>query len=133
MQMEGSSIDRLIKKGQQYTNWKSSGAHSRKHTQGRDKGMQHSAQCYKCGGPSHEWPAKCPANDATCRGCGKKGHYQRVCKSKAMYGSVAFFSRPFMVCTARSASPLFCGNLGLLVRCLNPYAEAKEANAWPEN
>ncbi|XP_030204757.1 uncharacterized protein K02A2.6-like [Gadus morhua] len=84
MQMEGSSIDRLIKKGQQYTNWKSSGAHSRQHTQGRDKGMQHSAQCYKCGGPSHEFPAKCPANDATCRGCGKKGHYQRVCRSKSV-------------------------------------------------
>ena len=38
-------------------------------------------QCRKCGkSPSHH-PSQCPANDVTCRGCGKKGHYKRVCLS----------------------------------------------------
>ncbi|CAJ1061415.1 uncharacterized protein K02A2.6-like [Xyrichtys novacula] len=87
LQMEDSSIDRLIKKGQTYTNLKSSGARPRQHMQGRDKGMQQSAQCYKCGGPSHP-RAECPANDAQCRGCGKKGHYQRVCRSKAVVACI---------------------------------------------
>lgn len=91
MQMEGSSIDRLINKGQKYTYPKSSGgARSRQHTPGRDNGMQqqqHGAQCYKCGGPSHP-RAECPANDAKCRGCGKIGHYQRVCKSKTVVGCI---------------------------------------------
>uniref|UniRef100_A0A3Q2Q2Q7 CCHC-type domain-containing protein n=1 Tax=Fundulus heteroclitus TaxID=8078 RepID=A0A3Q2Q2Q7_FUNHE len=83
MQMEGSSIDRLIKKGQKYSKQKNSGARVRQHTQGRDKDMQRSAQCFKCGGPFHA-RAECPANDAKCRGCGKKGHYQRVCRNKAV-------------------------------------------------
>lgn len=91
MQMEGSSIDRLINKGHKYTYPKSSGgARSRQHTPGRDNGMQqqqHGAQCYKCGGPSHP-RAECPANDAKCRGCGKIGHYQRVCKSKTVVGCI---------------------------------------------
>uniref|UniRef100_A0A1A7XJR7 ribonuclease H n=2 Tax=Iconisemion striatum TaxID=60296 RepID=A0A1A7XJR7_9TELE len=36
-------------------------------------------QCYKCGGPFRQ-KHQCPANDAKCRSCGKKGHYQRVCR-----------------------------------------------------
>ena len=37
--------------------------------------------CYKCGTqPSHP-PYRCPAKDATCNLCKKKGHYAKVCKS----------------------------------------------------
>ena len=37
--------------------------------------------CYRCGNtPAHD-RLRCPARDATCRKCGKRGHYQRVCKS----------------------------------------------------
>ena len=37
--------------------------------------------CSRCGkSPSHGCP-QCPAREATCRKCGKKGHYQVVCRS----------------------------------------------------
>ena len=38
-------------------------------------------KCYFCGFDSH-LRFKCPAREATCRKCKKKGHYQRVCQSK---------------------------------------------------
>ncbi|XP_055882384.1 uncharacterized protein LOC129925800 [Biomphalaria glabrata] len=38
-------------------------------------------KCYFCGGAIHS-RSKCPAKDATCNKCGKKGHYKKVCKSK---------------------------------------------------
>lgn len=38
------------------------------------------ASCYFCGRSSHPRP-RCPARDAVCHKCGKKGHFSRVCKS----------------------------------------------------
>lgn len=38
--------------------------------------------CYFCGSNIHKRET-CPAREATCNSCGKKGHYSRVCKSKA--------------------------------------------------
>ena len=35
--------------------------------------------CYRCGKGSHQKAQDCNAVDATCRGCGKKGHYEKVC------------------------------------------------------
>ena len=32
--------------------------------------------CYKCGKGRHQKAQDCKALDATCRGCGKKGHYE---------------------------------------------------------
>ncbi|GFV88288.1 putative retrovirus-related pol polyprotein from transposon opus [Trichonephila clavipes] len=40
-----------------------------------------SQKCFFCGNDLHS-RTLCPARDATCRNCGKKGHYQRVCKSR---------------------------------------------------
>ncbi|GFT37457.1 retrovirus-related Pol polyprotein from transposon opus [Trichonephila clavipes] len=40
-----------------------------------------SQKCFICGNDLHS-RALCPARDVTCRNCGKKGHYQRVCKSR---------------------------------------------------
>lgn len=37
-------------------------------------------KCYFCGGPFHPRPS-CPARNAICRNCSRKGHYFRVCKS----------------------------------------------------
>ena len=38
--------------------------------------------CYCCGArPAHR-KSKCPAKDVRCHNCGKKGHYQKCCKSK---------------------------------------------------
>jgi len=41
-----------------------------------------SFSCYFCGNSKHP-RSKCPAKDATCAKCQKKGHYARVCQSKA--------------------------------------------------
>ena len=35
--------------------------------------------CYRCGKGKHRKAQDCKAVDATCRGCGKKGHYEKVC------------------------------------------------------
>ena len=35
--------------------------------------------CYRCGKGRHQKAQDCKAMDATCRGCGKKGHYEKVC------------------------------------------------------
>ena len=35
--------------------------------------------CYRCGKGRHHKAQDCKAVDATCRGCGKKGHYEKVC------------------------------------------------------
>ena len=41
-----------------------------------------SLSCYFCGNNRHP-RSKCPAKDATCAKCQKKGHYAKVCQSKA--------------------------------------------------
>ena len=35
--------------------------------------------CYKCGKGRHQRAQDCKTVDTTCRGCGKKGHYEKVC------------------------------------------------------
>ena len=35
--------------------------------------------CYRCGKGEHHKAQDCKAVDTTCRGCGKKGHYEKVC------------------------------------------------------
>ena len=35
--------------------------------------------CYRCGKGRHQKAQDCKAVDATCRGCGKKGHNEKVC------------------------------------------------------
>ena len=35
--------------------------------------------CYRCGKGRHQKAQNCKAVDTTCRGCGKKGHYEKVC------------------------------------------------------
>ena len=35
--------------------------------------------CYRCGKGRHQKAQDCNAVDTTCRGCGKKGHYEKVC------------------------------------------------------
>ena len=36
--------------------------------------------CYRCGKGRHQKAQDCKAVDTTCRGCGKKGHYEKVCQ-----------------------------------------------------
>ena len=35
--------------------------------------------CYRCGKGRHQKVQDCKAVDTTCRGCGKKGHFEKVC------------------------------------------------------
>jgi hypothetical protein len=44
--------------------------------------VRFNVKCYFCGGPRHS-RKNCPAKDKTCRGCGKTGHFQHVCRSRA--------------------------------------------------
>ena len=37
--------------------------------------------CFKCGGRRHDHLNMCPAINQFCRGCGRKGHFLRVCRS----------------------------------------------------
>ena len=38
--------------------------------------------CYKCGKGRHQKGQDCKVLDVMCRGCGKKGHYKKVCLKK---------------------------------------------------
>ena len=38
--------------------------------------------CYICGKGRHQKVQDCKALDVTCRGCGKKGHFEKVCLKK---------------------------------------------------
>jgi len=40
-------------------------------------------QCGKCGRGPHQHPNMCPAVNNTCHGCGRKGHFLRVCRTTA--------------------------------------------------
>ena len=42
--------------------------------------------CYRCGKGRHQKTQDCKALDAVCRGCGKKGHFEKVCL-KAKYST----------------------------------------------
>ena len=38
--------------------------------------------CYRCGKGRHQKVQDCKALDVMCRGCGKKGHFEKVCLKK---------------------------------------------------
>jgi len=42
-------------------------------------------QCIRCGDTRGHSLDQCPAREASCNACGKKGHYARVCKTKKMH------------------------------------------------
>ena len=44
--------------------------------------------CYRCGKGRHQKVQDCKAVDATCRGCGKKGHFEKVCLKKHFTNSL---------------------------------------------
>ena len=60
-----------------------------------------SPSCYFCGNNRHP-RSKCPAKDATCAKCQKKGHYAKVCQSKAASKVLAAMHSPVTVTTQSS-------------------------------
>ncbi|XP_067030897.1 uncharacterized protein [Acropora muricata] len=58
---------------------------------------------YFCGNNRHP-RSKCPAKDATCAKCQKKGHYAKVCQSKAASKVSAAMHSPIIATTQSSGS-----------------------------
>ena len=86
----GKSTKSKKKKPQSSAGASSQGAGSHKTGAGGHRGSRPSGKfnkrhpllpdtCYRCGKGRHQKAQDCKAVDATCRGCGKKGHYEKVC------------------------------------------------------
>ena len=55
-----------------------------------------SKKCYFCGNNLRNRRI-CPARNSNCNNCGKKGHYAKVCKSRASPGPLPLCSRQLFV------------------------------------
>ena len=89
VQMDAATVDRVFEGRKQrekpkFNKYRSDGAKSHFSSQSRHP---HNSQCYKCGGPPHP-RHECPANDAKCHSCGKKGPFQRVCRAGENVGGI---------------------------------------------
>eukprot|EP00794_Sanderia_malayensis_P020739 gene20739-22770_t len=77
-----------------------------------------SSSCYFCGNNRHP-RSKCPAKDATCAKCQKKGHYAKVCQSKATSRVSASLHSPVIAATqspgslSKSTATISLGNLNV--------------------
>jgi len=60
--------------------------------------------CYFCGGFLHANRASCPARDAVCHNCSKKGHFAKVCQSAKKTATVNAIYKPSL-CTITAACP----------------------------
>ena len=64
--------------------------------------------CYRCGKGRHQKAQDCKAVDATCRGCGKKGHFEKVClKGKCSTYSIEAPQAPTSSAGAGAGEPLY--------------------------
>ena len=80
--------------------------------------------CYFCGGFVHASRASCPARDAVCHNCSKRGNFAKVCQSAWKTTTVSVICKPSLcTITAACASGLrhasvpmtINGNVGLMV------------------
>ena len=65
--------------------------------------LQPKKKCYFCGDPIHN-RRSCPARNSVCNNCGKKGHYGKVCMSKATSSTTASLFSP-SICSITAACP----------------------------
>ena len=64
--------------------------------------------CYRCGKGRHQKAQDCNAVDATCRGCGKKGHFEQVClKGKCSIHSIEAPQTSTSSAGAEAGEPLY--------------------------
>ena len=62
--------------------------------------------CYRCGKSRHQKVQDCKALDVTCRGCGKKGHYEKVCLKKHSTHSLEVPQASISTTGAEAGEPL---------------------------
>ena len=80
---QATNVDNIHNRQQQSRHKGEGVQQQHRHFPVQQKQKEVSAQrtCSRCGkSPSHGCP-QCPARKATCRKCGKKGHYQVLCRS----------------------------------------------------
>ena len=64
--------------------------------------------CYRCGKGKHQKVQDCRALDAVCRGCGKKGHFEKVClKAKHSTHSLEVPQASTSTAGAGASEPLY--------------------------
>lgn len=62
------------------------------------------SKCFFCGNLRHQRTV-CPAREAICRHCGKKGHFQKVCRSAIARKPVASTNESFLAALTIAAAP----------------------------
>ena len=69
--------------------------------------------CYRCGKGRHQKVEDCKALDTVCRGCGKKGHFEKVClKRKHSTHSLEVPQASTSTAGAGAGEPLYFDNEG---------------------
>ena len=67
--------------------------------------------CYRCGKGRHQKAQDCKAVNATCRGCGKKGHYEKVCL-QGKHSAHSLETPQTTSAGARASEPLYFNDEG---------------------
>ena len=68
--------------------------------------------CYRCGKGRHQKVQDCNALDAVCRGCGKKGHFEKVCLKKCSTHSLEVPQASTSTAGAGASEPLYFDDEG---------------------
>ena len=69
--------------------------------------------CYRCGKGKHQKVQDCRALDVVCRGCGKKGHFEKVClKAKHSTQSLEVPQASTSTAGAGASEPLYFDDEG---------------------
>ena len=68
--------------------------------------------CYRCGKGRHQKVQDCKAADAVCRGCGKKGHFEKVCLKKCSTHSLEVPQASTSTAGAGASEPLYFDDEG---------------------
>ena len=63
--------------------------------------------CYRCGKGRHQKVQDCKAVDVVCRGCGKKGHFEKVCLKKCSTHSLEVPQASTSTAGAGASEPLY--------------------------
>ena len=80
------------------------------------KNVANKSNCFFCGGPYHS-RERCPAKEAECFNCQKKGHFSRVCRSRKTKRSSASTNDP--VLSAVTANIPTCLQTSTVSACVN--------------